>query len=170
MLQQKLATEASKLSRRIYASLPFGYRFAQLCLKLSIDSQTAFGEFVYSEFVKAEVKDLPDARDFVRRFGGRAYGTLLRLVKSPQVVDEILSRFMLRMAEGKVRIKKRVPVKAAMSYVMRALTWIAKDIIQQRYRQKEVPLTIGPEGKELEIEPRQQNLWVIGASGRPPRV
>jgi hypothetical protein len=52
--------KASELNRRLYSSLPLGYKMAQLVLKYAEEDSKAFGVFVFSLFIQAGVKGLPD--------------------------------------------------------------------------------------------------------------
>ena len=63
MTQAKLASRASDLKRRIYASLPFGYRVAQLLFRLKIADdfiKRTIGRALYAEFIRAGVAGMPD--------------------------------------------------------------------------------------------------------------
>jgi len=65
MTQTKLASRASDLKRRIYASLPFGYRVAQLLVRLKIADdflKRNVGRALYAEFIKAGVTGMPDVK------------------------------------------------------------------------------------------------------------
>lgn len=58
MTQAKLASQASDLKRRIYASLPFRYRVAQLLFRLKIADdfiKRTIGRALYAEFIRAGV-------------------------------------------------------------------------------------------------------------------
>lgn len=58
--QSILLRRAVDLSRRIYTSLPWGYRIAELFTVLAGDSLEAFGRVIYAEFIKSVVRGMPD--------------------------------------------------------------------------------------------------------------
>ena len=58
--QHVLHRQAVDLSRRIYASLPWGFRIARLFEVLAADSLDAFGRVVTAQMVLAVVRGIPD--------------------------------------------------------------------------------------------------------------
>ncbi len=55
-----LLHHARDLQRRIWASLPLGFRLVAVLERLAVDSITAFGQVLYAEFLLRGVKGLPD--------------------------------------------------------------------------------------------------------------
>lgn len=65
MTQTKLAARAADLKRRIYAALPFGYRVAQLLIRLKLADDIIkrnLGRAFYAEFIRAGVTEMPDVK------------------------------------------------------------------------------------------------------------
>jgi RNA polymerase sigma factor (sigma-70 family) len=145
---------ARTLNRRIYASFPWGFRVANLLLKVASSYIETVGRVVLAEFIKAGVTGLPEiagspAAAFVEKvqgprgpdrlpkgvgleFGKKIYATLMAKSRSVDVTEEALSRLMLNIARGKVTVRPGVPVHEAEAFMMHA----AKNLLIDIYREK----------------------------------
>jgi hypothetical protein len=74
----KLVVAAEDLRRRVWASLPWGVRLAELYIRLAASSQEAFGNPIYAIFLLAGTKGMPNisgktAEEFMAEFNAK-YG------------------------------------------------------------------------------------------------
>lgn len=171
--QTKLAAEATKLSRTVFASLPWGFRLAHLFEKLAVDTQEAFGRFAYAEFLKAGVVGLPDiggqpalslrdkiqgprAADKLPRGYGKAFGTkvwkvTLAKFRNPELVEEAISRVMLKMHSGDMKLREGSDLKTAENFVVTSVINATTDVIRRQKR--ETPSLVKDEdGEAAEVD------------------
>lgn len=171
-MQTKLAAHATKLSRAIFASLPWGFRLAHLFSKLAIDTQEAFGRFAYAEFLKAGVVGLPDIngqpalsmrdkiqgpraadklpRGYGKMFGTKVWKIALAKFHNPELVEEAISRVMVRMASHEMKVREGSDIKTAESFIVTAVLNAATDLIRKERR--ETPLTMEDDGEYTELD------------------
>lgn len=131
-----LLAKAWDLSRRIYASLPWGYRVAGLMLHIASSLTDTLGKVVYSEFIKAGVAEMPPLNGEVpargdikpgklpsgygKRFGERLYAALLAKSRNPDTVEEAISNLMLKIADGRLgSVREGSNLREAEQYVIR---------------------------------------------------
>ncbi len=160
--QHVLARRATDLSRRIYGSLPWGYRLAGLLLVLSGDSLDAFGRVIAGEMVLAAVRGMADiggkpAFDWIqevqttgadvlplgtgRQFAAKVYKILLTRFGSSEIAQEAMSNVLLQVARHKLHIKNGASVHEAESYVITIALNAARDILRAQGRRREDALT-----------------------------
>ncbi len=154
------AKRATNLARKIYASLPWGYRMAQVFLKLTYSTQETFGRFCYAKFIQAGVEGLPDIngapalslKDLIqgprgesklpagygRHFGEMAWKTGLQKLHSPEIVEDALSMVTMKLVAGKIRIQEGSPLARAEGFLLTAVITAGLDIIRiQRGRRNQ---------------------------------
>ena len=169
--QHILAKRASDLSRRIYASMPFGLRVANLLVVLAADSLDAFGRVLTAQCILAVVRGLPDvggkpASDWIqevhkkgpnvlppgtgREFASRVFKILLVKFSDPEIVQEAMSAVMLQIARGKFHVANGSSMHEAQSYTITAALNAARDILRARGRRRETPMTTD-HGQEIDI-------------------
>jgi len=136
----QLIRTAREIRRRIWASLPFRERFAQVLCRLASSSTDAFGTAMYGLFLEHGVEGMPPingkpasewvAQNSVRRlpasygreFGKKAFLSLMRKYHKPEVVEDLLSAFLVRfMAKAGQYLKPGTSLRQAEAYVMRSL-------------------------------------------------
>lgn len=162
----KLAARATRLSRQIYASLPWRYRLANLILKLAIEPQEAHGLFFYGVFVRAGVQDMPDvgktpAKDFPRsdkidrvvakirradskygfRFGNRVWTASVSRFGF-RIAEEAISWMVEKLTRRPDIIKGNFTLSQAGSFVVDGVLKRCKDMVKRHWRQKEKSLTV----------------------------
>lgn len=156
-MQTKLAARATKLSRTIFASLPWGFRLAHLLTKLAVDTQEAFGRFAYAEFLKAGVEGLPDIkgqpalslrgeiqgpraadklpRGYGKPFGVKVWKIALSKFHNPEIVEEAISRVMMRLVAGDMKIREGADIKSAESLIVTSVINAATDVLRKQKRE-----------------------------------
>ena len=169
-MQQKLASRASDLSRRIYASLPWGLRVANFFMVLASSTQDTFGRVVYAEFIKAGVDGMPDiagepaaswrdrllklhtrAGDKVPRgygldFARKVWGIALKKSRDPSLVEDMMDRALEKILAGKVIIREGASLHEAEGFV---ITMVKNDLLDQFRAQKRGPqLGLGEKDEE----------------------
>lgn len=147
----KLVAASGAIRRKIWASLPFGVRFAEFLGRLASSSTDAFGKVMYGEFLQRGVVGMPDVNGkpaadlqithnttnrlphgYGREFGSKAFKILMGKYHNPQMVEDLMGDFLLRFLEkGSKHLKPGTPLKEAENYVLRglqndALNWLRK--------------------------------------------
>ena len=160
--QHELRRRAVDLSRRIYATLPWGYRVAGLLLVLAGDALDAFGRASYAEFIRAVVRGMPDlpngkkAFDLVqdverrgadalpagygRAFAVRVFKILISKFGDHEIAEEAMSHVLLQIARGKIHIRNGSSLQEAESLLLVVALNGARDGLRQRSRRREQPL------------------------------
>jgi len=136
----QLIRTAGQVRRLIWASLPFRHRLAEVLCKLASSTTDVFGTGMYGVFLEHGVEGMPPingkpAQEWVaqhsvkrlpsqygRDFGKKAFASLMLKYHNPEVVEDLLSTFMVRFIEkaGKY-LKPGTSLKEAEAYVMRSL-------------------------------------------------
>jgi len=153
---------ARHLNQWIYASMPWGYRVAELLVHVAGDSLDAFGRTMYAEFIKSVVRGMPDApggkqafdlvqdvqrhgpdalpAGYGKQFAARVYKVLLVKFGDAEVVEDAMSEVMTKAVRGKVHVANGSSLHEAGAYVITACLNAARDIIRSKGRRREVPL------------------------------
>lgn len=154
-----LHRHAVNLSRRIYGSLPWGYRVAELLLVLAGDALDAFGRATYAEMIKSVVRGMPDAPNgkpaydligdvtrkgadalppgYGRPFASRVYKILLSKFSDPEVVEDAMSHVLLQVARGKVHVHNGADLADVEALMITIAMNAARDILRARARRRE---------------------------------
>jgi DNA-directed RNA polymerase specialized sigma24 family protein len=170
MQPKLLAKQAFDLSRRIYASLPWGFRIADFFLKLASGIVDAFGRVVYAEFIKRGVTGMPDIgaesaaewqgklkalgtragdklpRGYGREFGKKAWRIMLSKTRKPEMVEELMTWVIEKLLSQSETIRERVNLAEAEGFILTILKNKAKDEWRSQGRLKEEGL--GEENEE----------------------
>jgi DNA-directed RNA polymerase specialized sigma24 family protein len=136
----QLIRTAREVRRRIWASLPFGERFAQVVSKLASSGTDAFGTAMYGLFAENGIEGLPPINGkpasewlanhpvgrlpaaYGREFGRKAFLSLMRKFHNPTTVEDLMSQFMVRFMERAGQyLKPGTSLREAEAYVMRSL-------------------------------------------------
>jgi hypothetical protein len=132
-----LVTAALTLRRKVYASLPWGYRLADFLTKLASVESDGFGQAVYGLFLMYGVTDMPpikgepaenhkptSPKEIDRKvphgygsdYGGLVYKTLLSKFKNVDFVSDVMMEGVLKLTtnatlgkslEGKTLVEAR---------------------------------------------------------------
>jgi DNA-directed RNA polymerase specialized sigma24 family protein len=176
-----LHRRAVELSRRIYASLPWGYRFAQLLSVLAADSLDVFGRVVYAEMVKSVVRGMPDTalgkpafdliQDVARKgadamppgygrpFASKVYKILLSKFSDPEIAKEAMSQVLLQVARGKVHIHGGADLADAEALIITIATNAARDLLRARSRRREDSLVRERDDEEKAVDPEDPEAF-----------
>lgn len=155
-MQTKLAAEATKLSRTIFASLPWGFRLAHLFEKFAVDTQEAFGRFAYAEFLKAGVEGLPDIngqpalslrgeiqgpraadklpRGYGKDFGKKVWTFAFHKFRDMELVEDGISHVMMRMVKGEVQVREGSTLKSAENLIVTSVLNATMDALRAKKR------------------------------------
>jgi len=136
----QLIRTAAEIRRMIWASLPFWERFAQVMCVLASSSTDAFGTALYGIFLENGVGDMPPINGkpasewlakhsakrlppgYGRDFGQKAFLSLMRKYHKPEIVEDLLSTFIVRFMEKAGQyLKPGTSLRQAEAYVMRSL-------------------------------------------------
>jgi DNA-directed RNA polymerase specialized sigma24 family protein len=172
--QHVLYRRAVELSRKIYCSLPWGYRVAQVFTVLAGDSLDSFGRVVYSEMIRSVVRGMPETasgkpafdlvQDVERRgadalpagygrpFASRVFKILLSKFSDPEVVEDAMSQVLLQAARRKLHIKNGANLPEAESYIITIAMNAARDILRARGRRREESLIRDRDDEESRVD------------------
>lgn len=155
-----LLRTAREVSRRIWASLPLGFRILALFDNLAADSTDVFGRMIYAEFLRRGVKGMPPIRgkspeEYIALIGERGlndknlssklppgYGkefavkarNILRKKYPEHIIDEAMSNFMFRFHnKGSEHLTQGASLTMAEGYVLMGLK---NEAINARKREK----------------------------------
>ena len=153
-MHHPVLARAEALSRRIYASFPWGYRVANLFLKLASGYIDAFGRLVYAEMIKAGVTDMPPIngepaeaykdkiqgprgpdklpRGYGAEFGKRIYAFLMSKTRSVETTEEVMSRMMMDIARGKLRFQAGFDLKQSEALLYKTALRTVLDIKREQ--------------------------------------
>lgn len=180
-MQTKLAARAQKLSRRIYASLPFSFRFGALMEILSdsyAQMKDAIGRSFYAEFIKAGVPMPPisgkPAEEYLskvistggdalpRGYGGKFGNAVMGMIRSKIPNESDTEDFaqdlweMLQKKRLKIDKNKADSLKSAESFALKFVDWRIKDWMRTRKkRQEDLPeqsMTEAETGGQQDVE------------------
>jgi hypothetical protein len=151
-----LVTASTSLSRRLYASLPWGYRVAQLLVKLADYRPADFGRFMYNMFVMVGIQDMPSLPNgqppkvpssprqvtvpagYGVDFGKKAFGlatNMLAKYKIPATeAGDVLEELAMRFLDRNTFSKLEGTVKDAERFVFMAIN----HEITNLYRKKKI--------------------------------
>jgi DNA-directed RNA polymerase specialized sigma24 family protein len=169
--QIKLAHKANITARKIYASLPFGYRFGAM-MEIFSDSYAGMKDMLarvlYAEFLKAGVPGMvvggvpgEELRDKAIEMGRNAYrlipkgygsqfarkllGMVRNKLATEDLTQEFLGELMLMVTEGKLKINgsSAKSLKGAESFTLTFVSRRVIDFLRSR----------GPRNQEVSISP-----------------
>jgi len=147
-----LTARTNELNRRIYASLPWGFRVANLFVKLSIDSAESIGRLIHRLFAKAEVLDLPESeRAYGQAFGNQLMRIMMRKFKNPELVEEAMSKLIEKILAKKVQIRPGADLKEAEGFVTTSLIRDALSLIRSKSRKREVGIPVDEKGRQMDF-------------------
>lgn len=177
-----LVAKAKELGRRLYASLPWGYRVAGLMLHLASGVTDILGRVAYAAFIKAGVEGMPAVRGeapnavqhsnpdklpsgYGKRFGEKVYAILLKKLRDPELVEEVMSQILIRISSGKVaeNLRPGTTLSGAENYVLQLVSRVMQDYFRSEHgredrgtrRQKiylDHPVTGNPEFEKEKID------------------
>lgn len=169
-LRQRLAS----LNRRIYSSMPWGFRVGELLVHLAADGLDAFGRSMYALFIQAVVRGMPDLHDgkpaidtiqdvhrrgpaalppgYGKPFATRVYKILLSKFGSPEVAEEAMSAVLLKAVRGKLHISNGSTLHDAESYVITVALNGARDLLRAQGRRREDSLVRDNDEGALDID------------------
>lgn len=171
----RLVQAALDLRRRVYASLPWGYRLANLFTVLASSDTAGFGRVTYGLFLMYDVTGMPPIkgqdpalfkpetpREIERKippgygaeFGKRAFNILLRRFSKygPDFVVDVLSEGMIKILQGDKTLANSIKgksLKDAENIFFTSLVHLGTDIERKRGKEKS---TVDDEGAEVAIE------------------
>lgn len=152
MVVQALTARADALSRRIYASLPWGFRFANLFLKLSLDSAETIGRLIHRLFREAGVRDLPeDERSYGKLFGNQLMRMMMSKFKNPELVEEAMSKLMEKILTHKVQVHHGADLRSAQALITTSLMRDTLSIMRSRRRKREVGIPTDEHGRPMDL-------------------
>jgi RNA polymerase sigma factor (sigma-70 family) len=174
---REVQAKAVHLSRRIYASLPWGFRVAQLFLKLSFSITDTLGKVVYAQFALAGVEGLPPIKGqdalsmpetlfkhperlptgYGKNFANQIYAYLLKKTRNPAKVEEVISEMLMRITKG-FDLRNGIPLGQAESYVFRLANFALTDVMRKKQR-GDVSLDSPTDDEDYRLDPADPQTY-----------
>lgn len=139
-----LLVRSSELQRRLFASLPWGFRLASVFLVLADDYITDYAESLRAIFEAAGVKNIPDD---LRSLAKVIYGKFMKQVGRPDRVEDAMQDLVVDLVKNQVI--KPVEFTAAKSFLMGRVQYRILEM-RNKGKKKEVSTTT-PEGDLLTL-------------------
>jgi len=124
-----LTARTQNLRRRIYASLPWGYRVANLFLYIASRSSTIMGRVIQDELVRQGF-NVPAG--WANNLTRAIYAKLLIKAKNPSLADDVFSELMLKLTQKKFEFDP----KSSLTDVGRYLYSTAFNVLTDIYRRE----------------------------------
>jgi DNA-directed RNA polymerase specialized sigma24 family protein len=178
-MHAKLASRAAALSERIFTSLPWGYRIAQVLIKLSDASD--YGPAFYAEFIEAGVTGMEDIggqqalslqgerglanrlqrMGYGKNFGHKLYATALRNLKSVEIVEDAIADYFIKLKtnSGGVKLREGTPLETAESYAIKGVIRTGWDILKKKKRERPGLIRRDDSGAETQIDINDPNAF-----------
>lgn len=168
----KLISASTTLRRQIWASLPAQVRLGEFLVRLASSATDAFGKVVYAEFIKQGVEGMPDVHSkpasdlakekglvnrlpsgYGREFGIKTYKILLNKYHNPQMVEDVMSDFIVKFLSGASDyLKPGTPVRQAEQYVITAVVRGALNVLRKKREVSDTYSGGDEDGEELRHE------------------
>jgi hypothetical protein len=182
-----LIRTASDLRRRLWASMPLGYRLAHLLVALGSGALEAYGKAFYAEFLRKGVKGMPDiygmpAEQWVAEKGEtfirnprladklpRGYGyeladkvkkILLAKYRDGQLVDDAMSGFFLRyLDKGHLTFHEGVSLAEAQQFIIMSVKNELINMLRAQGKRREQSVTQESDGEEVTLDINDPNAF-----------
>lgn len=143
----QLIKTAVEIRRKIWASLPFFERFAEVLYRLGSSTQDAFGAGIYQLFLESGVQGMPDINgrpasefrgrrlpsSYGRDFGKKVYSIVSRTFKNPQMVEDAMGDLLVGfLGKGKLKLEPGTPLKKAENYVLVSVRHKLLDMVKRK--------------------------------------
>lgn len=148
----RLTTAAVALQRKVYASLPWGYRLANFLTRLADYGTKAFGQ-VFLKTLQTMGVDVPPTEK-PNSVGDMFYRALLSKFKDPSFVEEIMQDSITNLLDKNHRLNKAMkglPYSECKAILMTSMKNLGIDIL--RRRKKEEYSIDDPEGERVVEDP-----------------
>jgi hypothetical protein len=135
-----LLVRAADTRRKLFASLPWGYRLATIFLAMEGPMLEAWGRQVGALMLQAGTTDMPDpgpkwnpakpnVRDLPRGYcqdlAKRSYGLALKLSGNPANAGDVMQDFLLKLMSGKAKLEGGKSFSTSQSFVLTGVKWQA---------------------------------------------
>jgi hypothetical protein len=143
----RLVHASGVLRRKIWASLPFGIRFADFFARLAVDTTESFGRGMFEIFAKHGIEDVPDPRGVeAKKFGIDAYRGLMSKFRDPSLVDDVMGHFVERfLMKGVHGLRPGTPLDKAKGYVLVGLKNDALNTLRKKHEVSDIYVEEGEE-------------------------
>lgn len=148
----RLVTSAVELQRKVYASLPWGFRLANFLTRLADYGTKAFGQVFLKSLQTMGVAVPPTERP--EAVGSMFYKSLLSKFKNPDLVEEIMQDSIANLLDKNHRLNKMMqdkPYTECRAILMTAMKNLGIDVL--RRRKKEEFSIDDPEGDRVVEDP-----------------
>lgn len=154
--QASLFDKAAALTRRIYASLPWGVRVANLLATLTAsDPRADFGRLVYTVFIRHGVRGLPDigGQDaltvdvsgkklappgYGKDFGNQLWRRMLSKYRNPELVSDAMQTLAVKLLSQPGNYLDGVTLHRAEGHIVHMLDFGIQDVLKSSdYRRTE---------------------------------
>lgn len=133
----RLATSAVALQRKVYASLPWGFRLANFLTRLADYGTRAFGE-VFLKTLKGMGIEVP-ATEKPNAVGDMCYRALLSKFKDPSLVEEIMQDSIANLLDKSNRLNKAMvglPYTECRALLLTSMKNLGIDVLRRRKKEE----------------------------------
>jgi hypothetical protein len=146
-----LLNRAAEVRRRLFASLPWGVRFAIIFTEAASAVTEQFGRQVGAFMLMAGIQDMPDPgprwnpkapnpghlpAHYMQGFMDDCYGLLLHKYRDPDLVNEAMSEYMLGLHQGKPKLDPKMKRSQAESFIKHGMVWAAQGLARTKLREQ----------------------------------
>jgi len=174
MRQAFLVGKAASLMRRVYASLPWGLRVANLLAVLAAsDPRADFGRLVYTIFLRHKVEGMPDigGKDaltvdvsgkklappgYGKDFGNRLWSKMLSKYRDPELISEAMQTLAMKLLSQSGDYFDGIPLRKAEGHVLYMLDFGIQDLLKSaHYRHMRDTGSDSDDDREFQILDRE---------------
>jgi hypothetical protein len=158
-----LVKRAQGLRRRLWASLPFGFRLARLFESLSDAFLNDWGRQLGAFLLSKGTEGMPDPgpmwdekkldprrlpRGYMKDAANVAYRIALKKLGNPEDAVDVLQDVIVKAMTGGIKLDTGVPLNSALSYIRQTINWACLNRLRERGRHKNLKYVNIPEDEE----------------------
>lgn len=154
----RLVTSALGLRRKIYASLPFGYRIAQVFIRLAGFVTDAIGRGFLQKFREYDQVTGIEPGDDGKAFGKKLYAEALRVVKNPSRAEDVIQGLFQEYLEKGTFKTIKGPMHNAERFVLNMVKLRAMNALRPDKKLRDLTIQ-NDEGEEVERVIEDPSEW-----------
>lgn len=147
-----LLIRAADTRRKLFSSLPWGYRLATVLLAMEAPMLEAWGRQMGALMLQAGVSDMPNPgpkwdpakpnvrnlpRGYCQDLAKHSYALALKQTGNPANAADAMQDFLLKVMSGKVKIDGKKSFSAAQSFLLTGIKWEAGAERKKQQRRRE---------------------------------
>ena len=149
---KRLIQAADHQRRLLWASLPFNYRWAELLIRLAVDTRTTFGRVIYTIFLQRGVTGMPPIKGkpaeefdlnkaphhlvpegYGADFASKVWGVAVRML-GEEGASDVMQNLQLTLLGDPKKLAEGKTLSEAQSYVTGAIKLLALEVLRHQKR------------------------------------